>query len=517
MNLYLPDNCIDGLFNKVNKNLSLSDNEAPAKRFLLGDYVKVFTNKEKFTNEQKKIFIARAESKYNEEDKDKHKHKQQINSYVIECIRLASPVEGVDTIGVFDLNDYDQTDQKDYTFYLGNTEENLTWKLDNNSEDNYTILTKWLKDNVFKEESYSSYIPKGEENANNKKKTKFHSFLSNAFNQNNKITDVIIYDPYILEIFHKKNNTDDNTDDNTFKSTLFNQLKNLKKLNIIIFTSNIIKFGHARKKIYDELYSDNHMVTFIEIPENAHDRFILSNYFYIKSGKGFMLDLDKSLGNDVTASRTGINTRKTFLEWSEKRNMLQNYLNNTGTAIISQGEFKSNLLVFNNIAFAEITEQNSTYTNKKIRQNVALVNVQGEKTYKECNGNIAIVQYLDLTKEKVFQSVIQNCEDLKDSRINEEITRLKDKSIVNKINNILIPEIDDPDRNNSINKIIEILNEMKNKKTEDDSQGCTRNTGENNTTFALQNNSDTSQLFGTNNIQRYRVVGKIDLSKIPKR
>lgn len=513
MNIYLKDkNSIIGLFEEVTKNLILSDEEAPANKFLLGDYTKVFTSDtDQFKEGQKKIFIARAESKYNEEDKDKHK--QQINSYVIECIRLASPVEGVDTIGVFDLNDYDQTDQKDYTFYLGNTEENLTWKLDNNSEDNYTILTKWLKDNVFKEESYSSYIPKGEENANNKKKTKFHSFLSNAFNQNNKITDVIIYDPYILEIFHKKNNPDADS----FNSTLFNLLKNLNELNIIIFTSNIIKFGHARKKIYDELYSDNHMVTFIEIPENAHDRFILSNYFYIKSGKGFMLDLEKSLGNDVTASKTGINTRKTFLEWSEKRNMLQNYLNNTGTAIISQGEFMSNLLDFTKIGFAKITEQNSTYTDEKIRQNVALVNVQGEKPYKKCNGNIAIVQYLDLTKEKVFQSVIQNCEDLKDSRINEEITRLKDKSIVNKINNILIPEIDDPDRNNSINKIIEILNEMKNKKTEDDSQGCTRNTGENNTTFALQNNSDTSQLFGTNNIQRYRVVGKIDLSKIPKR
>ena len=155
MNLYLPDDCIEGLFNKVSENLSLSDNEAPAKRFLLGDYVKVFTNKEKFTKEQTKIFIARAESQYNGEDKDKHI--QQITSYVSECIRLASTVEGVDTIGVFDLNDYDQTDQKDYTFYLGNTEENLTWKLDNNSEENYTILTKWLDDKIFKEESYSSF------------------------------------------------------------------------------------------------------------------------------------------------------------------------------------------------------------------------------------------------------------------------------------------------------------------------------------------------------------------------
>ena len=320
MNIYLKKDSIEKLFNKVSDNLIFSDEEAPANKFLLGDYTKVFTDfteeKNPFIDGQNLIFEKRAEAKYGNNDESKPQREQ----YISECMRTASPTDGADSVGIFELDDY--KNEKDYTFYIEESSENLIWKHEEN-KDIYQELTVWLKDNVFKEESYSSYKDKF---------NKFSDFITNAFKDidNRKITDVIIYDPYILENFN-------------INAKLWTTLNKLNSLNIIIFTSNITKHRAARKGIYDQF--KKHNVTFITIPQSAHDRFILSNYFYIKSGKGFMLDLDENLGNDVTASKTGINTRKTFLEWSEKRNMLQNYLNNN-EAIIGQGKCKSGILSF---------------------------------------------------------------------------------------------------------------------------------------------------------------------------
>lgn len=336
MNLYLPESALVGeLFEKVENRLILSDDEEPAKKFLLGDYVKVFTSDtDQFKEEQKKIYRKRAEAKYGNNDESEPQREQ----YIDECMRTASPTDGADSVGIFELGDY--KNEKDYTFYIEESSDNLIWKLKNKDIDKYQQLTDWLKDGVFKEESYSSNTDDKQEN--------FKTFLVRIFSQD-KINDIIIYDPYIIEIFHKN-------DTIKIEDTFFKELKWFSQLNIVIFSCNIIKYSSVRQKIYDYL-KENSNVTFIEIPQNAHDRFILSNYFYIKSGKGFMLGSDKKLGDDITASKRGVNTRKTFLEWAEKRNMLQNYLSNSDK-IISSGDYKSGILSFDNtIKFYKIIEE----------------------------------------------------------------------------------------------------------------------------------------------------------------
>ncbi|MBR5898736.1 MAG: hypothetical protein IKZ14_04625 [Muribaculaceae bacterium] len=336
MNLYLPETALVGeLFEKVENRLILSDDEEPAKKFLLGDYVKVFTSDtDQFKEEQKKIYRKRAEAKYGNNDESEPQREQ----YIDECMRTASPTDGADSVGIFELDDY--KNEKDYTFYIEESSENLIWKLKNKDIDKYQQLTDWLKDGVFKEESYSSNTDDKQEN--------FKTFLERIFSQD-KINDIIIYDPYIIEIFHQN-------DTIKIEDTFFKELKRFSQLNIVIFSCNIIKYSSVRQKIYDYL-KENSNVTFIEIPQNAHDRFILSNYFHIKSGKGFMLGSDKKLGDDITASKRGVNTRKTFLEWAEKRNMLQNYLSNSDK-IISSGDYKSGILSFDDtIKFYKIIEE----------------------------------------------------------------------------------------------------------------------------------------------------------------
>lgn len=324
MNLYIDKEGIENIFQNIKltdavfsfffknrENLYLTEDaskgyESQVKDLILKLSTGIKTNNKKFQKQAEKYY--------------KISTNQSANQYDNDLNRLLLPTEGCNY-----SNEIPEK-EKSNTFYLSeHTEPKSIW-VNNKSEDAYTTLNDWLNHNLFRRVNLDN--------------NGWKNFIDETFDDDtlSKLTDVIIYDPYFLFNIYIHG-----------EPVLIKRIKEngKKNINIVVFTDSIEKYYHPLKNYTDK----NPNFIFIQIPKGAHDRFIIANNMFVSSGKGFVLDSDKS--TDIIAYKEGCIDKNIATLWKNKINNLNEYVSNEPVPVFLSKNKNCNLLDLTNLQQVE--------------------------------------------------------------------------------------------------------------------------------------------------------------------